>query len=84
MSRKTPPSLWACDMALLLDALMVGVARFEPATSEFCFDGLRYGCRDRAWSLLVDVAGRRKLQEAIDAARLRRPLALHETEGAQP
>jgi hypothetical protein len=61
---KTAPSLWACDMALLLDVLAVGAATFEPATNELVFNGLRYGCKRRDWTEIVNVIGRRNLHIA--------------------
>lgn len=49
---------------LLLSVLASGQARFEPATHEFCFGGLRYSCRDREWRTLAKIIGLQKLMDA--------------------
>lgn len=49
---------------VILQLLRRGLARFEPATDEFCFDGLRYSARDD-WSGLLDVIGWDKTRAAL-------------------
>ncbi len=62
-------------MALALELLGRGLARFEPATNEFCFNGTRYSRpRDgngwyHNWTRLLDTIGWKVAYEALDAAR---------------
>ncbi len=49
-------------MRMILDLLLRGLARFETKTKEFCFDGLRYSCKDVDWKTLVETIGINKIK----------------------
>lgn len=50
---------------LLLRLLLNGLATFDPSTSEFRFNGLRYSCRDGKWDTLLAVIGPGKAKAAL-------------------
>lgn len=50
---------------LLMRLLQSGVARFDPATKEFCCNGLRYSCSHRDWTRLVAVIGQDQILELL-------------------
>lgn len=54
---------------LALNLIMAGVARIEPSTKEFCFNGLRYSVRDADWAGVINVIGETKVLNAIRDAR---------------
>jgi len=56
----------ASAMNVILQLLLLGLARFE--SNEFCFQGLRYSCKDRNWQGLIDVIGIVKIEVAISEA----------------
>jgi hypothetical protein len=53
-------------MSLILEMLLCGVARFEPSTSEFCFNGLRYSVRFGEWNTLLCLIGLDEACAALD------------------
>jgi hypothetical protein len=53
------------DAELLLKLIQKGLARFEPSTGEFCFQGMRYGASAGDWSRVVDVIGRARVVTAL-------------------
>lgn len=57
------------DMLLALELIAAGLARIEPATREFCFDGMRYCMGSEAdWKLIFDIIGRAKAIDLLAAA----------------
>lgn len=53
----------ASAMDKILRLLALGEAKME--VNEFCFDGLRYSCKDRDWRGLINVIGREKINLAL-------------------
>jgi hypothetical protein len=52
------------DARLILHALLIGAAHFEPSTREFVYAGLRYSVADEQWVTLAALVTRERLADA--------------------
>lgn len=55
-------------MELMLKLIQHGLARFEPSTKEFCFNGLRYGASDGDWDKIISMIGPTTVHAALRKA----------------